>query len=401
MLTTALFRSELDRIKKLSDYNLDYNTLNESLNDLALIAAKLLGAEISLINLVDSYMQWTVAQHGVAIDHMPREESVCQYTIAEDDEFEVQDLTADDRFNTRDYVTGTGLKYYYGVPLKTADGHHLGAICVLDKQTRLFTPEQKLLFKALAKEVVNRLNTFKQIEVLKQKVVDLNNSKKMVAHDIRGPIGGIAGLANFVCEQGTDNELNELLDMMKMIGSSCNSVLDLANEILNADAEQTIDQTPADHQFNLVTLKEKILNLFTPRLKNKDIHFTINLSPATAHIPFSKLKLLQIAGNLISNAIKFTPAGGIISVELDLTLGEPANVLKLIVTDTGTGMDDEQVDRIMRGAMQSTNGTEGEVGYGLGLTLVKQLVDEYEGELSVQSQPGKGTIFTVCISASK
>lgn len=74
---------EMERLLALTDFDLDYSNLQENFKDLTKLAAKVSGTDISLVNLIDSYTQWTVSSHGLLLEQMPREESVCQYTICE------------------------------------------------------------------------------------------------------------------------------------------------------------------------------------------------------------------------------------------------------------------------------------------------------------------------------
>lgn len=84
---------------------------------------------------------------------------------------------------------------------------------------------------------------------------------------------------------------------------------------------------------------------------------------------------MQIIGNLISNAIKFTPEGGSVSISLSLEEKNYINNLRAKISDTGTGMTAAQIEEILNGESQTTQGTAGELGYGFGLPLVKHLID--------------------------
>ncbi|WP_198597312.1 GAF domain-containing protein [Gracilimonas amylolytica] len=108
---------EYDRIMELSELDLDYSNLNSQFKDLTKLAAKVAGTDISLINLIDTFTQWSIAHYGLPVEQLPRENSVCQYTIMDDKPLEIKDLSSDDRFKTFDYVTqDPNLRYYYGVP---------------------------------------------------------------------------------------------------------------------------------------------------------------------------------------------------------------------------------------------------------------------------------------------
>jgi signal transduction histidine kinase len=396
MPTQPIPENEMERIISLSDYDLDYSSFQDNFKDLAKLAAKVAGTEISLINLIDSFTQWTITNHGLNIDQMPREESVCQYTIAnKGDHFEVPDLKADDRFKDRFYVADEpNLRYYYGIPLKTQEGHNLGALCMLDKDLKKLSPEKEDLLKIIADEIVNRLNTHRVITGLKTKLHEANETKKKVAHDIRGPLGGIIGLAQVISEQGHENEISEVLEFINLIQRSGRSLLELADEILTAD--KPARELKAD-EFNLTLFKDKLDKLYTPQAFNKKIQFTINTSANSATIPFSKNKLLQITGNLISNAMKFTPVGGKVSVDLSLKIEETQNVLQINVTDTGIGLNQDAINTILSGKAESTSGTGGEQGYGFGMALVKHLVDGLKGTMHIYSHPGNGANFQVVL----
>jgi signal transduction histidine kinase len=390
--------NEMDRIIKLSDLDLDYSDLQENFKDLTKLAAKVAGTEISLINLIDTFTQWSVSNFGLDLDQMPRHDSVCQYTIVTKEQFEVKDLSADDRFNDKFYVTGAPhLRYYFGVPLQTQDGYQLGALCVLDKVGKEITPEKAELLKIIAQEIVTRLTAMKVIENLQNKVKEADEIRKKVAHDIRGPLGGIIGLAQIISEQGDSNKMDEVLEFINLIQKSGNSLLELADEILSADKkkEQSPKEQPAE--FNLKTFKNKLEKLYGPQAINKSINFSLVISAGTESIGFSKSKLLQIAGNLISNAMKFTPQNGKVTAALELQTGKVQNILKITISDSGIGMDQRTIDRILDGAARSTDGTGGELGYGFGLALVKHLVDGLKGTMQIQSEPGNGAVFAVSL----
>lgn len=387
--------NEMDRLISLSDYDLDYTAFQDQFKDLAKLAAKVAGTEVSLVNLIDSFTQWTITNHGLDLDQMPREDSICQYTIATENPFEVKDLTEDDRFKDKFYVKDDPkLKYYYGVPLRTDEGYNLGALCVLDKDLKSLSPEKIELLKIIAAEIVSRLTAQKVITGLKNKLHDANESKKKVAHDIRGPLGGIIGLAQVISEQGHENEIDEVLEFINLIQRSGRSLLELADEILTTS--KPTRELKAD-EFNLLIFKDKLEKLYTPQAVNKNITFTVTTSVNSAEIPFSKNKLLQITGNLISNAMKFTPRGGKVTVDLALKVEETRNILQVNVTDTGVGLDQAGIDRILSGTKTSTDGTGGEAGYGFGLALVKHLIDSLHGTFHIYSQPGQGANFEVVL----
>jgi signal transduction histidine kinase len=393
--------NEMERIINLSEFNLDYSDLESNFKDLAILAAKIAGTPVSLINLVDAYTQWTVISNGTNLTQMPREDSVCQFAIMNDEAYEVKDLAADERFADKFYVNGDfHLRYYLGIPLKTEEGYQIGALCVMDTNSKNsglekeISPEKIELLSIIAAEIVQRLKALSAIKLLREQLHQANDVKKKVVHDIRGPIGGIIGLARIISEQGKSNTIDEVLDFISLIQQSGSSLLELADEILSSE---TKEKEVVNRHFNMSIFKEKLLKLYLPQAINKNINFTVNVPSEKEKIPFFKDKLLQIIGNLISNAMKFTPQNGFVSVSMDFAGSGAQKLLKILVTDSGVGLSLEAISVILDGQATSTEGTGGEKGYGFGLALVKHLVDKLNGTIIINSIEGEGTTFEISV----
>ena len=387
--------NEDERIIELSELDLDYSQKQKALLDLTKLASKVAGTSISLINLIDTYTQWTISNYGIAIDQMNREDSVCQYTISSESSFEVKDLTKDERFSKKPYVTGIeSLRYYYGIPLQTSQGRNLGALCVLDREEKDISPEKGELLKIIADEIVNRLTAYRMIQILKSRVHDLSEEKKRVAHDIRGPLGGIISIAEIIAAQKDENKLEEILSLMDMVHKSGRSLLELADEILSNHGSDPLEERD---QFTLGLFKEKLEKLYQPQAHAKNISYTVSITHGEEERSIRKEKLLQIAGNLISNAIKFTPPHGSVTVELSISIKDLKSVLQIRVSDTGPGLNPLEIKEIFKGVSNSQEGSTGEMGYGFGLPLVKHLVASLHGEFSVHAQPPSGACFDVLV----
>lgn len=386
---------ELERIIRLADLDLDYSGLQDAFKDLTKLAAKVAGTDISLINLVDTFTQWTVSSYGIDLRQMPREDSVCHYTIETKDGFEVPDLSADERFKDKFYVAGKEqLRYYFGLPLQTSDGFNIGALCVLDKAGKEIPPENVEMLRIIADEIVNRFVALKVIQEMRKELREAGETNRRVAHDIRGPIGGIINLAQVIMSQDKDSKIEDVIEFIRLIQKSGSSLLEMADEILSS-GKKTITQETVQNEngITLACLKEKIEKLYVPQALNKQIVFTINISSPAAKKTFPKNKLLQIIGNLVSNAIKFTPNHGTVTVDLGLT----ENMFNIKVADTGVGLNKTAIENILSGESASTAGTDSEKGYGFGLALVLHLVKSLGGTISIQSEKGSETVFQVAL----
>lgn len=336
--TTGMFKNqsptisnEQERLHSLIELDIDYLDLHEKFKDLTLLAAKIAGTEISLINLIDSLTQWTVSNYGLTIEQMPRTDSVCQHTITKDSYFEVADLSQDERFKEKLYVNGPAqLKYYLGVPLTTKEGQHIGTLCVIDSKVKSLDPEKIDLLKIVASEIMNRLYLLKTVDSLKHELTESQEVQKKISHDIRGPIAGIIGLTGLIYEQGKSNNMDEVLECMQLIQKSGKSILNLTDEILNGDRPINLK---AD-TFNLRLFKHKLERLYLQQGINKNIKLKVSINEKNGQILFLKSKLLQIAGTLITNAFNFTPVHGTIEVDLDLIVEATNNLLKITVKES-------------------------------------------------------------------
>ncbi len=395
--------NEMERLMALNELNLDFLDLEETLSELTKLAAKIAGTKISLVNLIDHYTQWSVASFGFETGQTPREESICQHLAFNPSQMdlEVTNLTEDSRFSEISCVTGEPhFRYYYGIPLKISEQVSLGALCVLDTDFKLLTPEKKEMLGIIAKEVVNRLKIYQAVEDLQKQVEETKQTKNRVAHDIRGPIGGIIGLAEIIHAQGDANKLEEVLEFINLIRKSGNSLLELADEILTQNYEGTKEPKKKIHSsgdFTLNIVKNKIKTMFEPQALVKSIQFDVEVFAPNAEVPFPKNKILQILGNLVSNSIKFTPYGGEVSVKLNLVALGIERVLIFEVADTGAGMEASKIEEILNGKGKSSPGSMGEKGYGIGLNLVLHLINSLEGKLELKSKPDFGTTFKVTL----
>jgi len=331
------------------------------------------------------------------VSQTPREDSVCQYTIVNQNSagMEVLDLSVDDRFKDRAYVTQAPyLKYYFGIPLNIGDNLPIGSLCVIHDDYKDLSEEKKEMLTIVAGEIVNRIKVRHAIHKLTNRVQECTTVKNNLAHDIRGPLGGIVGLAEIIQMQGSENNLEEVLSYISMIQKSGQSVLDLTDEILSV---YKMSNTPKDHEFTLATLEDRLKALFGPQAMYKGVRLLFKTTDQTAHRPFPKTNILQILGNLISNSIKFTPEGGQVQVLLDMELDDRQRILHLKVKDSGVGMSHEKIEQILKGNAASSGGTSGEKGYGFGLNLVHQLVAKLNGRMLLKSEPGQGVEFELIL----
>ncbi len=393
--------SEMGRLLALADYGLDYSGLQDELASLTNLATKITGARISMINLIDYFTQWAVARTGYDIEQMPREDSVCQYTIEGDGALEIADLSADERSKDKNYVTQEGgLRYYYGIPLETSTGEKLGAFCVLDTETKQISPEAAEQLRLLADEVMERLDLMREVHQLQRSNQAGINKQRSTCHDIRSPLSGVVGLAEIASDQLKEEGNAEVAEMVGMMGDSTKAVMDFAEKLLNEEGSDGGGEKRRYGSCGLDDVKESINHMFVPQAKAKGVSLEIDVTDGDKKLMMSRNQLVQVVGNLISNAIKFTPQNGRVSVQLGINPEENARVIFISVSDTGIGMSQEACDRVLNMDADSREGTGGEMGHGLGLKFVQKLVGNMGGDFKIDTKEGEGCRVRIDLPAA-
>ena len=217
-----------------------------------------------------------------------------------------------------------------------------------------------------------------------------------MSHEIRTPMNAILGMTTIAAAYIDDQKRVE--DCLEKIGYSSKHLMALINDVLDMSKISEGKVRIAQETFNLENVVESISSIIYPQADAKGLIFTVPLIDLSETVMIGdSLRLNQILLNLLSNALKFTPAGGTIRLEIrQLQRTEDRMRLRFTVSDTGTGMSGKFLDRLFvpfeqenLGAGQTLGGT------GLGMPITKNLVTLMGGTITVKSEVGKGTVFTV------
>jgi signal transduction histidine kinase len=218
---------------------------------------------------------------------------------------------------------------------------------------------------------------------------------RAVSHDLRNPIGGIASLtAIMLMEPGLDAEQIELL---QLIQSTTNNSLELINEILEATGVLSSKAVTKQYVDINVLLSHSVeLLKFKAAEKNQKIMLEVLESPEELYI--SREKIWRVFSNLISNAIKFSPKGGVIRAKITIEKGD----VQIAVNDHGIGIPDDIKNEVFQMFTEAKRpGTAGEKSFGLGLSICKQIVESHNGDIWFDSDPVNGTTFYVRLKKQK
>lgn len=219
-----------------------------------------------------------------------------------------------------------------------------------------------------------------------------------MSHDIRTPMNAILGYTKLMNEKITDTEL---MHYQKMIEQSGNLLLSIINNILDM-ARIESGKMELDEDYGRVgDIVESVCGLFEEQAEEKNLSITYSIDANHMHILCDKTKLQEILTNLISNSVKYTPAGGAITVSLCEISCEKEGYAsyRTTVSDTGIGMSEEYLPHLFDSFSRERNTTSSKVaGSGLGMAIVKRLVDMMGGTIDVKSKLGAGTTFSVTLT---
>ncbi|WP_264048880.1 PAS domain-containing protein [Methylobacterium flocculans] len=162
-------RIEKHRQAEMASYAILDTPAESEFDDIVKVASDACGMPVSLISLLDGDRQWFKAETGFGQSETPLSQSICAYAVQQDDVFQIEDLTRDERTAANPLVTeGPQVRFYAGAPLKTPDGVALGALCVLDTKPNKLTPAQAFVLRTLAHQVVTTLELRRSLRLRKE-----------------------------------------------------------------------------------------------------------------------------------------------------------------------------------------------------------------------------------------
>jgi len=220
-----------------------------------------------------------------------------------------------------------------------------------------------------------------------------------MSHDIRTPMNAIIGLT-LIAEKNVDDQ-KLVSENLRKINLASNHLLTLINDILDISKVESGKLNVSPQTFSIVETVENLMNLSQPMIKEKNIDFSFHISRMDKEYLYAdQLRLNQIYINILSNAIKYTEANGSVTVDMKEEESEKEGYVKLTyrVADTGIGMSKEYMATMYQPFSRQTDSRVNKIqGTGLGLAITKQMVDLMEGTIECESEPGRGTTFTVTL----
>lgn len=210
-----------------------------------------------------------------------------------------------------------------------------------------------------------------------------------VAHDLRTPLTRLRGTAELALDDGRDS--HALRDALAECVEESDRVLNMLNTLMDiAEAEagtMRLERRPVD----LCRLLAEVVELYEFVAEDRQVHVRLD-APAPCPAAVDETRMRQVFANLLDNALKYTPAGGAVTI----TVRSGPETVEIAFRDTGVGIPTEEQEKIWTRLYRGDK-SRSQRGLGLGLSLVKAVVEAHRGQVAVRSHPGEGSVFTVCL----
>ena len=219
-----------------------------------------------------------------------------------------------------------------------------------------------------------------------------------MSHDIRTPMNAIIGFSNFLKQHIDDRE--KTLEYIDKIQTSSSFLLSLINDVLEMARIESGKAMLKMESGCLSDLVNSLNAVFEASIRTKNLKYSCNLNVTHEYLICDKTKLREIILNILGNAIKYTPDGGQVTVDIteENLAREGYARYRFVVKDTGIGMSEEYLPHIFEEFTRERTSTESKVfGAGLGLPIVKALIDLMEGTVEIESKVGEGSTFIVTL----
>jgi signal transduction histidine kinase len=400
------------RLAMVESIGLLDTAIEEPYDRIARIASRMMSAPIATVTLIDRDRQFYKACVGIpeplsTTRETPLEFSFCKHTIALGTPLVIADTLQDKRVAEIPSVTQFNVRAYAGVPLLIS-GQAVGTLCVMDLRPRSWSDLEVDTLIDLAATVmteiklrmtVGDLELMSEVAVVARAEAEQANRAKgeflaMISHDLRTPLNAIGGYCD-ILELGIQGPVTDgQRDMLVRIKKAQKHLQSLITEVLTFSKLEAGTEMITLTDVSLELVLREVQSLVRPQLEAKELEFVYLGTDAIVRVTADEGKLKRIMLNLLTNAIKFTPRKG------HITLDTRTDGSRIVITvhDTGVGIAINRIDSIFEPFVQIPGQKAmNPDGVGLGLAIGRRLARAMNGSLTATSAPGEGTSFELVL----
>jgi K+-sensing histidine kinase KdpD len=375
--------------------------LEEVLNLIAQSAAEAMQIKACTIRLLDESGQMvdTVAAYGLSEEYLTKgpieiQKSLHTYqTLSSGHPTIISDTSRDNRLQYPAEGRAEGIRSMLCVPL-LIKGKAEGVICVYSTEHDRFSESDAEFLSALASEGAIAIENARAYQALEMADRAKSDFVQMVTHELRSPLSAVQSMLR-VLEQGYVGPItSKQQDLIQRSQRRVSFLLSLVKDLLELAAGKVEQLRGEKKEVVLNETITKVTELMQASAEEKGLEFKVEIAEKPLVLVGIEDGLERVFMNLVSNAVKYTPAGGSVTVR---AWGENAQI-KVEVSDTGIGIPEEALPRIFNEFYRAKNAKAMEMeGTGLGLAIAKDVVEQHGGQISVESVEGEGSTFYVTL----
>jgi len=276
------------------------------------------------------------------------------------------------------------------VPLIVED-RVIGILGAYSTRPEQFGLDELTFFRQAAGLVAIAIENALAYEAIENLILERSRFMNRAAHNLRAPLAALASMLEVVRDGYLGNMTDDLQRHLGRIDQRVQNMLVLINELMTLAKSQSRQRRREFGSVDLRAVTDRIRQTFQEKTAEKKLSFTVTVPEDLPKIKGDEEMVEQMLENLVSNAIKYTPEGG----RIGMTFWPGNNeTVRIVLSDSGIGIPKDELHRLFTEFFRGSN-VKNVIGTGLGLTIVKEIVDQHGGQIQVESEEGLGTTFMI------
>jgi signal transduction histidine kinase len=349
---------------------------------------------IKLLSEDGKFLQFAGA-HGLPAEFLKNKvvevaKSPLNRRVIEGEPFVTGHVTQRESFQFGEDLESAKLQSVQFVPLMV-ENRVIGILGAYSTWPEQFGPDELNFFRQAAGLVAIAIENARVYEAIENLLQERSRFMNRVAHNLRAPLAALASMLEVVRNGYLGNLNDELRKHLNRIDQRVRNMLVMINDLMTLAKSQSKQRRLESRPVDLKAVTDRIHQAFQEKAAQKGLSFKVTLPEDLPNIKGDQEMVEQMLENLVSNAIKYTPEGGYIG----MTFWPGTNdTLRIVLSDSGIGIPKEEMSRLFTEFFRASN-VKHVIGTGLGLTIVKEIVDQHGGQIEVESEDGLGTTFVI------
>jgi signal transduction histidine kinase len=414
---TAVMRMLEKRILDLAELTEAVTTLNDKLNTLYTMT-QAIGSKQHLeqvLNIVSSELARVMDVQAISVKLLSEDGKFLQFAAAhglpseflkdkvievgksplnrrviEGEPFVTGHVTQREFFQFGEDLEAARLQSVQFVPL-IVENRVIGILGAYSNRPEQFGLDELNFFRQAAGLVAIAIENARAYEAIENLIEERSRFMNRVAHNLRAPLAALTSMLEVVQNGYLGNMNDKLWKHLNRIDQRVQNMLLMINELMTLAKSQNKQQRLEYRPVDLKVITDRIHQTFQEKAAQKGLSLRVTIPEDLPKIKGDQEMVEQMLENLVSNAIKYTPEGG----RIGMTFWPGANeTVRIVLSDSGIGIPKDEIPRLFTEFFRASN-VKNVIGTGLGLTIVKEIVDQHGGEIHVESEEGLGTTFVI------